>query len=106
MDSDLNDLSRDELIAELVQLRKAVRTHRDSTGHDLCWHHPALWQLLPEESCISPVVPEWPVFLRGCVQYRQSLDQQLPDAPRSQEESCAGVTPENSFKLKPLRGPA
>ena len=34
MDSDLNDLSRGELIAELVQLRKAVRTHRDSTGRN------------------------------------------------------------------------
>lgn len=87
MDSDLNDLSRDQLIAELVKLRNAVRAHRDSTEHDLCWHHPALWQLLPDQSGISPVVPEWPVFLRGCVKYRQSLDEQLPDAPRSREES-------------------
>lgn len=86
MDSDLNDLSRDELIAELIKLRNAVRTHRDSTGHGLCWHHPALWSLLPEQSSSSPVVPEWPVFLRGCIKYRQSLDEQLPDAPRSDKE--------------------
>ena len=28
-------------------------------------------------------VPEWPQFMRGCVRYRQSLDQQVPAAPRS-----------------------
>jgi hypothetical protein len=28
-------------------------------------------------------VPEWPEFLRGCVRYRQSLDEQAPNAPRS-----------------------
>jgi hypothetical protein len=90
MDSDLNCLSRDGLIAELVKLRNAVREHRDSTMHDLCWHHPDLWNLLPEKYSPSPVVPEWPVFLRGCLRYRQSLDQQLPDAPRSSEEFSRG----------------
>lgn len=86
MDSDLDDLSRDALVAELVKPRTAVRAHRDSTGHAPCWHQPALWQLLPEHSGVSPVVPEWPVFLRVCLKYRQSLYEQLPDAPRSQEE--------------------
>jgi hypothetical protein len=28
-------------------------------------------------------VPEWPEFIRGCVTYRQSLDQQAPNAPRT-----------------------
>lgn len=60
MDSDLNDLSRDELIAELNKLRNAVRAHRDATGHGLCWHHPTLWSLLPDQSSSSPIVPEWP----------------------------------------------
>lgn len=87
MDSDLDSLSRDELVAELVKLRNAVRAHRDSTGHDLCWHHPDMWQLLPEQSDVPLVVPEWPVFLRGCIKYRQSLDEQLPDASRSARES-------------------
>jgi hypothetical protein len=31
-------------------------------------------------------VPAWPQFMRGCVRYRQSLDDQLPDAPRSDAE--------------------
>lgn len=86
MDSDLDDLTREALIAEVVKLRHAVRAHRDSTGHALCWHQTALWALLPEPSSVKPVVPEWPVFLRGCIRYRQSLDRQLPDAPRSDEE--------------------
>jgi len=39
MDTDLDDLSRDELTVELIRLRNAVRAHRDSTGYALCWHH-------------------------------------------------------------------
>jgi hypothetical protein len=87
MDDDLDGLSRDALIAEVRRLREGIRAHRDSTGHDLCWHHPALWGLLPERSDPLPVVPEWPQFMRGCIRYRQSLDDQLPDAPRSGEEA-------------------
>jgi hypothetical protein len=85
MDEDLNQLSRELLIDEVKKLRNAIREHRDSTGHDLCWHHPALWGLLPEKSDPMPVVPDWPEFMRGCIRYRQSLDRQLPDAPRSED---------------------
>ena len=67
-------------------MRAAIREHRDSTGHDLCWHHPALWSLLPEGISPSIAVPEWPQFMRGCIKYRQSLDEQAEDAPRSSEE--------------------
>jgi hypothetical protein len=31
-------------------------------------------------------VPDWPPFMRGCIRYRQSLDEQLPDAPRTTGE--------------------
>lgn len=86
MDEDLDRMSREELIAEVRKLRQGVRAHRDSTGNELCWHHPALWALLPERTDPLPTVPEWPQFLRGCVRYRQSLDEQLPRAPRSHEE--------------------
>jgi hypothetical protein len=85
MDDDLDHLSREELADEVRRLRHAIREHRDSTGHDLCWHHPAMWGLLPEQTDPVPVVPEWPQFMRGCVRYRQSLDEQLPDAPRTTE---------------------
>ena len=80
MDDDLLELSRDDLLAEVRKLREGIRRHRDSTGQDLCWHHPALWSLLPERTDRLPVVPPWPEFLRGCVRYRQSLDEQ-PQRP-------------------------
>lgn len=86
MDEDLDDLSREALIDEVRKLRSAIRAHRDSTLHELCWHHPDLWALLPEKTDPQPVVPAWPQFMRGCVHYRQSLDDQLPDAPRSDTE--------------------
>jgi hypothetical protein len=85
MDEDLAGMSREQLMDEVRRLRQAIRTHRDSTGHDLCWHHPELWGVLPEKQDPLPTVPEWPEFLRGCLAYRQSLDRQLPDAPRSAE---------------------
>ena len=34
----------------------------------------------------QPTVPAWPQFLRGCIQYRESLDRQLPNAPRTEDE--------------------
>ena len=85
MDTDLEGMSRKQLVAEVVKLRAGIRAHRDSTKHQLCWHHPALWGLLPEKTDPVSVVPGWPQFLRGCVQYRQSLDEQAPDAPRISE---------------------
>ncbi len=85
-DADLNALSRDELVEEVMRLRNGIRIHRDSSGHELCWHHPQLWALLPGSTDPVPEVPEWPQFLRGCIRYRQSLDDQLPDALRFTDE--------------------
>jgi hypothetical protein len=82
MDDDLATLSRDQLAAEVRRLRAGIRAHRDSTMHELCWHHPQLWGLLPEPVPADLAVPAWPQFLRGCVRYRESLDRALPDAPR------------------------
>jgi hypothetical protein len=86
VDEDLLDLDRQALIAEVKKLRDAIREHRDSSGHELCWHHPKLWGLLPEKTDPTPSVPAWPQFLRGCLRYRESLDRQLPNAPRIQHE--------------------
>jgi hypothetical protein len=83
MDTDLERMTREELIAEVRRLRQGIRRHRDSTLHELCWHHPELWGLLPEKTDPLPVVPEWPQFMRGCIKYRQSLDEQAGHAPRS-----------------------
>lgn len=83
MDTDLDQMSRADLIAEVRVLRAAIRAHRDSSRHELCWHHPAMWALLPEETDPLPVVPEWPQFMQGCIAYRKSLDDQAPQAPRT-----------------------
>jgi hypothetical protein len=80
MDEDLDSLGREELIAEVKRMRTAIREHRDSSGHDLCWHHPKLWGLLPERLTPEVAVPPWPKFLRGCLRYRESLERELPDA--------------------------
>ena len=85
MDDDLERMSRDQLVAEVKKLRAGIRHHRDSLLHELCWHHPDLWSLLPEKTDPVPVVPSWPAFLRGCVKYRESLDEQAPHAPRSSQ---------------------
>jgi len=87
LDADLDGLSHEALVAEVRTLRAAIRAHRDSSGHALCWYHPQLWSLLPEQGEHSPAsVPDWPQFMRGCVEYRASLDAQCPNAPRTEEE--------------------
>ncbi len=81
MDDDLEGLSREDLLREVRRLRAGIRAHRDSSGHDLCWHHPQLWGLLPEQIKPEVAVPPWPKFLRGCVRYREALERELPNAP-------------------------
>jgi hypothetical protein len=85
MDSDLAGMTRERLIDEVQRLRDGIRRHRDATGHELCWHHPDLWGLLPDATDPRPAVPDWPQFLEGCIRYRRSLDAQAPSAPRTSE---------------------
>lgn len=85
MDQDLERMTREQLIGEVKRLRQGIRRHRDSSGHELCWYHPSLWELLPERTDPIPMVPEWPEFMKGCVRYRQSLDEQAPNARRTNE---------------------
>jgi catechol 2,3-dioxygenase-like lactoylglutathione lyase family enzyme len=80
MDDDLERLTEPELRAEVKRLRAGIRAHRDSSGHELCWHHPQLWGLLPERIAPEIAVPPWPKFMRGCVHYRESLERELPNA--------------------------
>ena len=87
MDADLDRMTREQLIVEVQRLRDGIRTHRDSSGDELCWHHPALWSLLPEKTDPLPLVPEWPQFIEGCIRYRRSLDRQAPHAPRRTEHA-------------------
>ena len=62
MDADLDRMSHEELVAEVKKLRQGIRAHRDSTGHELCWHHPALWSLLPEKTDPCPSCPSGRTF--------------------------------------------
>jgi hypothetical protein len=86
MDEDLETLSRQALLHEVMRLRAGIRAHRDSSGHGLCWHHPQLWALLPERIDPQVAVPPSPKFLPGCVRYREALDRELPNAPVEERE--------------------
>ncbi len=86
LDRDLDALGLEPLRDEARRMRRAIRAHRDAIGHELCWHHPDLWDLLPDKKPPEVTVPDWPQFLRGCINYRSSLDRQLPNAPRTSEE--------------------
>ncbi len=86
MDDDLDLMDRAQLIVQAKALRQGIRKHRDATGHDLCWHHPDLWDLLPEKTLPEIAVPPWPKFMRGCIRYRASLEQQAPNAPMHDKE--------------------
>src|SRR5262245_49812292 len=70
MDEDLEQVSREQLVAEVKRLRQGIRQLRDSTGHALGVEHPALWGLLPEAVGPLPTVPDWPQFLRNGRQLR------------------------------------
>jgi hypothetical protein len=86
MDEDLSGMDRGQLLQEIKKLREGIRAHRDSSGHELCWHHPQLWSLLPEKTDPKILVPEWPQFMKGCIRYRSSLDEQLPNVPRTSKD--------------------
>jgi hypothetical protein len=73
MDDDLHALSREQPITEAPRLCGGVRRHRDSSGHELCWHHPELWGLLPEQS----ELPEELEFTDGIVEAIHSAGEEL-----------------------------
>jgi hypothetical protein len=82
MDKDLGNLTREQLMANVKELRAAIREHRDASLHDLCWYQPKLWGLLPEKTSAEIQVPTREKFMKGCEAFRNSLDTQLPNAQR------------------------
>ncbi|MDE8559431.1 hypothetical protein [Pantoea vagans] len=82
-DHDLLHMDEGQLLQEIKRLRTAIRVHRDSSGHDLCWFHPELWSLLSEQKNAAIQVPDWPQFMKGCVLYRQSLDKKSDETGSS-----------------------
>ena len=63
-----------QLQAEVMKLRTAIRNHRDSSGHDLCWYVPELWTTLPEQPETKIEVPPPCEFVENCMKYRLSLE--------------------------------
>jgi hypothetical protein len=57
-DKDLDAMDHATLLAAARAMRQAIRTHRDSSGHELCWHHPDMWALLPDAPIGGQVVPD------------------------------------------------
>ncbi len=74
MDQDVENMSIEELKAEVKKLRAGIRQHRDASGHNLCWYVPELWNLLPDKIEPEPVVPELSEFIQHCAAYRLSLE--------------------------------
>jgi hypothetical protein len=66
-------MSPEELREEIRKLRNGIRQHRDSSGQNLCWYVPELWNLLPEKVEPKPEVPPTEEFIACCRQYRASL---------------------------------
>lgn len=73
-DADLMLMDRETLVAETKRLRAAIRQHRDSSGHDLCWYVPELWATLPEGYAPKPEIPPFCEFIQNCAKYRESLE--------------------------------
>jgi hypothetical protein len=86
MDDDLDDLTASELRAKVERLRAAIRQHRDSTGHDLCWHHPDMWGLLPESVEPDVAVPEVAQLPSRVCPLPRVADRQLSSAQRTTQE--------------------
>lgn len=78
LDDDLTLMSREALVGEVTKLRAGIRQHRSASGHDLCWHHPKLWGLLPEKYVPElSTIPERHEFLRRCEAYRLDLERKV-----------------------------
>ena len=75
---DLEQLTRNELVAEVKKLRAGIRKHRHGTR---------------------------PQFLRGCLRYREPLDAQLPNAARMADEFEGTVRKRDLLCKNTLRGP-
>jgi hypothetical protein len=83
-DSDLEALNRDQLVAEVKRLRAGIRTHRDSTGHDLAPSRSLgtaarTGRARSGRTALAEI-------LRGCLRYREALERELPDAPKADFE--------------------
>lgn len=87
LDADLGGMSAAQLLEHAIAMRAAIRKHRDSSGHDLCWHHPELWDLLPDKTDKKPEVPPMDEFMQKCASYRMSLENPVASFNKLLQES-------------------
>ena len=72
-DADLASLSTEQLRAEVLALRNAVRLHRDEKGNDRCWVDDArLYGSLPERKGAVSQLPPWSEFKTNCRRFWES----------------------------------
>lgn len=71
MDSDLLNMSVDQLQEEVLKLRNGIRQHRDQKGDDNCWldDQNYLYDLLPEKIIPFPELPEKNLMMLNCSRY-------------------------------------
>jgi hypothetical protein len=79
-DVDVGGMNEEQLRDECLKLRRGIRAHRDAEGHNLCWHVPELWNLLPDNIDPLPSVPPRAEFLANCAKYRDSLGESKPSS--------------------------
>jgi hypothetical protein len=70
-DDDLLEMTSREMLTKFMELRSAVRKHRDEKNQDRCQVDDAeLYKYLPENRGADLHVDPPAVFLRGCVNFR------------------------------------
>jgi hypothetical protein len=74
MDNDLEPMTAEEMKAEIIKLREAIRYHRDQKGDDRCWVDDLrLYEILPEGAVgYDPTLPPEDVFLENCKRFYKS----------------------------------
>jgi len=99
MDEDLVLLDRDALIVEVTRLRAAIREHRDSSEHELCWHHPKLWGVLPEKVTLLRACPRAHSFCEDAsrIVSRSINNCRMRHGHRTSSRSSQSVLPSRLF---------
>ena len=59
----------------LNTFKDAIKTHREQTGHEMCWENDEeLWTVLNDGVKIDHTPPSWCEFITKCAEYRKSKE--------------------------------
>jgi len=72
----MTDKDRIKALKKRVRvLEKAIKKHREQTGHNMCWENDEeLWAILGDGVRLDHTPPPWGEFMTRCAAYRQSKD--------------------------------